>query len=296
MARLIRYSTLYIFPFLIMLGAGYALQLLTQKIEPGFYRTAIYAALSLLVALGISRIVRNSQTALKMKPFFWGAPSSLLWGILIGLTISAVAGTGFGISQGYPLQWDKLFNGLPLNVFRQASPALIEEVVFRAGIVHSTYLLFGKAASLASGSVPFGILHLAGLLFGQSVTTSQIFGIGLAGLMLSLMYLRFGILGAFATHLTWNALVSGWINVYGVTNKAAVVSALEGSWITCLLLALACTLLYISLPTEEADIDISQLERNLKLTPERRLIEHQAALELCEELARAGQRLHEQSQ
>lgn len=47
---------------------------------------------------------------------------------------------------------------------------------------------------------------------------------------------------------------------------------------------------------EDENVDISQLERNLKLTPEQRLIEHQAALELCEELARAGRRLREQSQ
>jgi len=43
----------------------------------------------------------------------------------------------------------------------------------------------------------------------------------------------------------------------------------------------------------ETDVDISQLERNIKLSPDQRLFEHQAALELCDELARAGQRIHE---
>jgi hypothetical protein len=46
----------------------------------------------------------------------------------------------------------------------------------------------------------------------------------------------------------------------------------------------------------DSDVDMSQIERNLKLTPEQRVIEHQNALELCEVLARAGQRVHEQSQ
>lgn len=281
-----------------MLGAGYALQLLVQKLDPGLFRTAVYAGLSLWVGFGLSRIVRNSQINLQMRPFHWGRPSSLLWGILVGVTISVGSGIGFGMSQGYPFQWDKFFTGLPLRALAQFSPAFIEEIVFRAGIVHSTFLLFGKVAGLASGSIPFGILHLAGLLFGQSVTMAQVFGICLAGLMLSLMYFRFGILGAFATHLTWNALVRGWINIYGVSDKAATVSALEGSSITCSILALTCTLLYFLTVRQgsDADIDVRQLERNLSLTPERRLIEHQAALELCDELARAGRRLHEQSQ
>jgi membrane protease YdiL (CAAX protease family) len=297
MRKALHHSALYVFPFLIMLAGGFALQLLTQKIDPGFFRTSLYAGLSLVIAMGISWIVRRSQTELKMTPFSWGKSSSLLWGLLIGLMISAASGIGFGISQGYSLHWQNLSNGLSMNVLRHASPALMEEIVFRAGIVHSTLLLFGKAAGLASGSVPFAILHLVGLLFGQSVTAAQIFGISLAGLMLSLMYLRFGILGAFATHLTWNALVGGWINAYGLADKGVAVSALEGSWITCLVLALACTVLYIStIRTEESNIDVSQLERNLRLTPERSLIEHQAAFELCEELARAGKRLHEQPQ
>jgi hypothetical protein len=47
---------------------------------------------------------------------------------------------------------------------------------------------------------------------------------------------------------------------------------------------------------EDSSVDISQLKRNLQLTPEQRLIEHQSALELCDELARAGRNLHEQSQ
>lgn len=45
-----------------------------------------------------------------------------------------------------------------------------------------------------------------------------------------------------------------------------------------------------------SDVDMSQLERNLRLTPEQRLIEHQAALELCDQLASAGEKIREQSQ
>lgn len=221
------------------------LQSLTKGMEPGLIRTAVYAGPTLIIALAISFLIRRSQFALNIAPFKWGKPSNLLWGMLIGLMISTASGIGFGLSQGYPLQMENLFNNFFSNALRQASPALVEEIVFRAGIVHSTLQLFGNIAGLASGSVPFGILHLAGLLFGQSVTAAQIFGISLAGLMLSLMYLRFGILGAFGTHLVWNALVRGWLDVYGVTDRA-VVSDLEGSWVTCLILAAVSIFLFSS--------------------------------------------------
>jgi hypothetical protein len=47
---------------------------------------------------------------------------------------------------------------------------------------------------------------------------------------------------------------------------------------------------------QDSDVDMSQLDRNSRLTPDQRLVEHQAALELCDELARAGARIHEQSE
>ncbi|NJL23721.1 MAG: hypothetical protein HC902_00070 [Calothrix sp. SM1_5_4] len=53
---------------------------------------------------------------------------------------------------------------------------------------------------------------------------------------------------------------------------------------------------YTVLWLEDTCVDVSQLERNIRLTPEQRLTEHQAALDLCEKLAQAGQRFNEQSQ
>ena len=48
---------------------------------------------------------------------------------------------------------------------------------------------------------------------------------------------------------------------------------------------------------QEADeVDISQLMRNLMLSPEQRLMEHQTALNLVLELEKAGKKLREQSQ
>jgi len=47
---------------------------------------------------------------------------------------------------------------------------------------------------------------------------------------------------------------------------------------------------------ELEELDLSQLMRNLSLSPEQRLLEHQIALDLVIELERAGKKLREQSQ
>jgi hypothetical protein len=44
------------------------------------------------------------------------------------------------------------------------------------------------------------------------------------------------------------------------------------------------------------EIDFSQLEHNLSLTPEERLVEHQCALELVLELEAAGKKLRDEPQ
>jgi len=52
-------------------------------------------------------------------------------------------------------------------------------------------------------------------------------------------------------------------------------------------------------PTSQSqppEIDLSQLEYNLKLTPEERLIEHQRALELVLSLEAAGRKLRVESE
>ena len=46
----------------------------------------------------------------------------------------------------------------------------------------------------------------------------------------------------------------------------------------------------------EDDVDLSQIQRNLTLSIEQRLIEHQNALDLVIELEKAGERLREKSQ
>jgi RimJ/RimL family protein N-acetyltransferase len=53
---------------------------------------------------------------------------------------------------------------------------------------------------------------------------------------------------------------------------------------------------FLLLQMEHPDLDLSQIQRNLSMSPEQRLIEHQNALDLVLELQTAGKQLREQSQ
>jgi membrane protease YdiL (CAAX protease family) len=228
-----------------MIAGTYLAQQLVSGMGKGLFQSLAYTGLGMFVCIGIYLLISRSLKP-SMRPMYVGGLSSLLWGLLIGLFVSACSGIGFGLMNGYSFQFENIVQELHLKALGSLFPALSEEIVFRGGIVEGIRQLFGSYAGLAAGSVPFGILHLVGIFFGSTVTAAQILGISLAGLMLSLVYLRFGILGSVGCHLVWNSLVSGWIKVYGITDKTAV-SALEGSWATCIVLAMTCVMLSLSL-------------------------------------------------
>lgn len=235
--KVLHYAAVYVIPFLLLLAGNFLLQAVAQKMNLGASRALAHAALGIFIAGGIFLVIRNSLAALQLEPIRFGGFPSLVCGLVVGLGVSAASGIAFAFLRGYPLNFAELFSDLHVSVLGNIYPALCEEIVFRGGIVGATAQMAGTAAGLASGSVPFGVLHIFGGLFGQTVTVAQVIGISLAGLMLSLVYMRFGIWGAFGCHLAWNSFVGGWVRAYGAENRAAVMSALEGAWTTCLVLA-----------------------------------------------------------
>lgn len=246
MKRIFHYFVIYVLSFILMFAGSISLQWITQNFELGVLKASIYAVLGLIISLGIYFVVRFSLKKLNKELIQIGNLKSLFIGLLIGFLVSFSSGIGFGLYMHYPLQFSNILSNLHINTLASVYPSLCEEVVFRGGIVNLTAQLFGIIPGVAAGSIPFGIIHILGSFFGQSVTFYQIVGISLAGAMLSLMYLRFGLLASFACHLVWNSFVGGWIKVYGITDKSAI-SAFEGSWITCLVLLICCAALSFNL-------------------------------------------------
>jgi membrane protease YdiL (CAAX protease family) len=113
----------------------------------------------------------------------------------------------------------------------------------RAGVVHILNGLHGPWAAMAGGSLPFGLLHVFGRLFGNPVGISLVIGTTASGLLLSILYLRFGFWAAFACHWIWNSLARAWVMYAGITSRDGI-QQFEGAPETVVVLLLACLCLF----------------------------------------------------
>jgi len=87
--------------------------------------------------------------------------------------------------------------------------AIGEEVIFRGTFLNFFAQKNKKYLGLLITSSIFSLIHLLNLLLGQEVSMVMILSLFLAGLLLGLIYLRFGIVSAIATHYLWNLLYGG---------------------------------------------------------------------------------------
>ena len=112
----------------------------------------------------------------------------------------------------------------------------------RAGVVHILHGLHGPWAGMAGGSLPFGLLHIFGRLFGNPVGVSLVIGTTASGLLLSILYLRFGFWAAFGCHWMWNSLARAWVMYAGITSRDGI-QQFEGAPETVIVLVVACVCL-----------------------------------------------------
>ena len=90
----------------------------------------------------------------------------------------------------------------------EVRPTLIEEIAFRFGLAFFALKFYGRVAAMIAGSIPFGLLHLLNFLSGQPIQWDYILGTGIAGLFLTMVFLRFNLAASIATHFTWNVLAT----------------------------------------------------------------------------------------
>jgi membrane protease YdiL (CAAX protease family) len=118
--------------------------------------------------------------------------------------------------------------------------ATLEEIGFRAGVVHLLAARWGHWAGLLGGSLPFGLLHLGGVVFGRVPSLRHVVGASIAGWLYALLYLKWGVAAPIAAHWAWNSLASNWA-------KATMLKSLdtiESAWTTIGLYLLLCVLLH----------------------------------------------------
>jgi membrane protease YdiL (CAAX protease family) len=92
------------------------------------------------------------------------------------------------------------------------------------------------------GAIPFGLLHLLNFASGDQIQWNYILGTTLAGLFLSLIFLRHGLMAAILAHYLWNVLASLSVEVFQIPQEV-----LEGGRGTYSALVVLCIWLSISL-------------------------------------------------
>jgi membrane protease YdiL (CAAX protease family) len=236
---------IFLIPIIGMILAGTCISIFIAPMSPGLLRAILTATLGVIFSLLLYSLIEfifrktsvNKIIGINLKNCFLGS--------MLGLTVSFFCGLGFFITHNYSIQWLMLVHNLHIRILNNISPALLEEIVFRHGIVHAGYIIFGEKIALLLGSIPFGLLHLIGIFFGQPVGVLQVIGISLGGLLLSYTYIEWGLGAVVGLHLIWNTFSVQWSEAFGIDIKSGP-AQIEGSISTIIVLALICLIFMIN--------------------------------------------------
>jgi len=150
-----------------------------------------------------------------------GSLTGLFSGAGLGVLVSLASGALYYAARRPALTAQSAKN-MAVSGIANVSSALIEETSFRGGVVHFAAAFWGAPAGLLGGSAPFGLLHLLGRLWGTPVDLMHVLGTAMAGLLLSAVYLRWGLLPAIGVHWAWNSLCAFWVPLFGLGETGAV--------------------------------------------------------------------------
>jgi membrane protease YdiL (CAAX protease family) len=120
---------------------------------------------------------------------------------------------------------------LPYRIAAGIFAAAVEEVGFRAGLVHVLDQLFNPATGLVGGSIVFGLAHLLNRFLGQRYAPMHILAATFAGLLFSAAYLQFGLFYVIGIHWSWNSLCGCWITLFKLDTRTGT-QVFEGTLTT----------------------------------------------------------------
>jgi membrane protease YdiL (CAAX protease family) len=206
-------------------------------------RVAVMAFSGVIAGLIFFWLIRFLTKKNKVSNPRIGGLHSLALGLGVGFAVSIASGFLYLWFHSNSFNFSEFFPELGLRMLANISPAVIEEVGFRAGLVHMLTEFYGPFYGLLGGSVPFGVLHLVGGFFGNHIGFDQVVGTSAAGLLMSILYLRYGFWAAVSCHWAWNMLCPQWVQALGLPRQGGV-QALESAWTTILVLLSVSVLIY----------------------------------------------------
>jgi membrane protease YdiL (CAAX protease family) len=235
---------LFLIPIIGLIIAGSCIAVFIAPMSPGLTRAILTATLGIIFSLLLFYFIEFIFRKASINKIIGIKLRNIFFGLILGLAVSFFCGIGFLITHNYTIQWLMLVHNLHIRILNNISPALLEEIVFRHGIVHAGYVIFGEKIALILGSIPFGLLHLIGIFFGQPVGMLQVIGISLGGLLLSYTYIEWGLGAVVGLHLIWNTFSVQWSEAFGIDIKSGP-AQIEGSFSTIVILALTCLIFII---------------------------------------------------
>ncbi len=253
---MIHFFGLFFIPIALMVIWSVFGEISLKAIENLYIKFSLLALGGVAVSYGLTLVIKYFSAKTHISQMNFGNWKALLIGCALGLVVSLLSGYLFHVTQNPDTDFGRLTEGIGPRFIGNISPAVIEEVVFRGGIVHSVTVLWGEGLGLASGSIPFGLIHLIGRLLGKPVGLWHVLGVTAAGLLLSVAYLKFGLLFAIGVHWIWNSLCGTWVTVFGLP-KYNGVQMIEGAWTTVLVL-LCFTVILFFLPSGIPKINLSE--------------------------------------
>jgi membrane protease YdiL (CAAX protease family) len=213
-----------------LLGGGLAFSLAYALI------LGVGAAITLWL---VNRLARTRQIPTPLI----GPPPALAVGTGLGL-LTATLASGIYFFVNRPRLASPLGPALrPEALISNLGVGALEEIGFRAGLVHTLYARWGVLAGLLGGSVPFGLLHILGFIFGRPPSAAHVIGVSFGGWFLSLLYLRWGLLAAAAGHWIWNSAASNCARVFGIK-----LYQLESAWSSNVAIGLCILALHLLAP------------------------------------------------
>ena len=238
-------TALFIVPVVLMVAWSIAGEMIKGQVANALLSSLLIAVGGIFVGLVMLWLMRLLANKKNLSLPLIGNRKNFLLGIGIGIIISLLAASLFYLTQTPDIEWVK--EGITPRFIRNTSPAIVEEISFRGAVVHYSHAFWGKGVALAAGSVPFGLIHLVGRLLGKPVGFWHIVGVSAAGLLLSLCYLKYGLLCAIAVHWIWNSLCGFWVQVFQLPEKGGV-QIFEGTWTTTLILCVFIFVIYFLPP------------------------------------------------
>jgi membrane protease YdiL (CAAX protease family) len=242
-ARVALAVTAVLAPVALIVGFTILAEFSSNLAGGGLGAAPLYAAELLVGAVVIFVFLRWIAALRGTRPPVLGGSRGMVYGAAVGLAASLGSALLF-----YAWKRPTLASPLapvlrPSRVISNAGVAAIEEAGFRAGVVHIATAAWGQLAGLLAGSIPFGVLHLLGFIFGRPPSLTHVISVSAAGWLLSLLYLQFGLTSAFACHWVWNSLASNLARAFQLPRRTGVMM-FEGAWTTVLVLVILCVVIH----------------------------------------------------